>query len=696
MDGVFHSEMSIGAYFQDLPSTERFLLDSLCPKVDITAETIDRQNQLLNCAASPYSRWNFVSNQVWIEPEHFQIPTFPSRLEARSISLSSVQTMSKPREIIVNRCYLPYNVDQDTCPSEFENEAPLTPAQLAIQIPRPLFIPSATNVGEIQNYDYYTTPYRLVNNPGYHLHFEVVESSFDEEIKAGIDIRDPSSITEKNILHKLKPSSSSSSAAFSSSSSSSSLSSSSSYNPTLSRAVLPARPVSLSSSTRSTSSAIDTVANHTQPVPKKPRTVQRVTSLQPHGRLLLSGSHVIAGAGLSFHDGPVSSTAGIPRTFTNPNPDRRGMLSHAVVLGNCTRAIEASSSTSTTVKSTSISNLVSNKPAISSMASETSFTSTTSLSSSSSTSSTSSLTSSSSSSSRSVASTSLFVSSSSVLVNNDGINRISEQLLEKYPWLRFQNPVVHIDFEVSKKPITLNLQSLSVSNIKIEHIDLLPKPLISLIRLRLHESVQPKLGYGDPTERIVFVDPIISRYNKITIDEEIYGSACSASDRRAYVLVKSDIRTEAVRSSLKRFNHGHDIVHADDQMLHPARVRCYLKIKYRTCDAQWSDIDSINQPHKVNAVTKTACFALVDFYKIHSMRKTWAWSNAAEICSDIFRDFFITDTQHLVSIHSLAGKFVPGRFTEKFPLIANQWHSGLKHSVSKPMAVLRLPLRNYF
>ena len=171
---------------------------------------------------------------------------------------------------------------------------------------------------------------------------------------------------------------------------------------------------------------------------------------------------------------------------------------------------------------------------------------------------------------------------------------------------------------------------------------------------------------------------------------------CNVSDRRAYVLVKSDIRTNRTRSKLKHVLHGEDILHPEEQLLHPARVRCYLQIKYRVCDSQYSELDAVRKPHEVNATPKVACFALVDFYKIHSMRKTWAWSNAAEIWSDILEDFSPMDTEHLVSIHSLAGKFVPGRFTEKFPLLKNQWHIGMKHALSKPMAVLRLPLRNYF
>jgi len=45
----------------------------------------------------------------------------------------------------------------------------------------------------------------------------------------------------------------------------------------------------------------------------------------------------------------------------------------------------------------------------------------------------------------------------------------------------------------------------------------------------------------------------------------------------------------------------------------------------------------------------------------------------------------------------LAGKFVPGMFTKEHPLIQDKWNTGLiHHSVSLPMAVLRLPLRNYY
>jgi len=231
----------------------------------------------------------------------------------------------------------------------------------------------------------------------------------------------------------------------------------------------------------------------------------------------------------------------------------------------------------------------------------------------------------------------------------------------------------------------------------IEFVDITNTVLYDMITKRLQQSVEPHDGYGMPSEKIILIESEVVRIPKITIEEEVYGSVCSASDRRAYVLVKCDYQTKRLRNKLRNVPNKAEILHDEEEILHPARVRCYLEVQYTVCDPKFSHKDYIEKPREeVAAASKKAHFAIVDYYKVHSMRKTWAWSNAAEIWSDVLDPFYGFVSHQLVSVHSLAGKFVPGRFTEKFPLLKNQWKTGMNHKDSKPMAVLRLPLRNCF
>jgi hypothetical protein len=241
----------------------------------------------------------------------------------------------------------------------------------------------------------------------------------------------------------------------------------------------------------------------------------------------------------------------------------------------------------------------------------------------------------------------------------------------------------------------------------IRHLDLSPAMLMNLIRNRLENSFAPVHESSViRSDTLVFIDPSISIMHSIQLDHELFGSIASKSDRRSYVLIHSNQQSARLQNSVRRdmaatLSHRSNPFVENEAILHPAQVRSYIKVRFQSTNSKNTIMDTIAHPNLL--MNRVAHFALVDFYKPHNMRRSWVFSNVAEIWSNVFQQFpGGNDSTNLIGIEYLAGKFVPGIFTEKFPLVKNKWNRTDKnctygrdrHCESLPMAVLRLPLRN--
>ena len=177
---------------------------------------------------------------------------------------------------------------------------------------------------------------------------------------------------------------------------------------------------------------------------------------------------------------------------------------------------------------------------------------------------------------------------------------------------------------------------------------------------------------------------------------EILDSSSWYNGTRSFVLVVCPERDEYVLGAVP--------IHS---LMHPARINCFIRVEYDVALVQFMQgrsptDENYTATYMTNPesgfMTKTAIFAVCDFFASHICRTKWSFGGVAELWDQRFftigNEDYATRSQYLVPLNRIAGKFIPGFFTkEEFSKPDVPVHGSIYGTFSTPMVVMRLPQR---